>query len=171
MRFLQLQPQVVIYLFLVLFNIGLAKNRQLGPNVLLEASNITKNEESANSGPSTNHGFQNRRYPSSLSCFSNCPFRQGVVFLGGPCGPMKATCCGGFGCASGIGFPISTVCCKLFFVFFTPVNKLLHFIVTLHDNCTIEGKYAKKLTITQTRNISFHREQFQVRVIQEQNFP
>ena len=115
MRFLQLEPQVVIYLFLVLFNIGLAKNRQIGPNFLLEASNITKNKESANSGPSTNHGFQNRRYPSSLSCFSNCPFRQGVVFLGGPCGPMKATCCGGFGCASGIGFPISTVCCKLFF--------------------------------------------------------
>lgn len=114
MRFLQLGPQVVIYVFLVLFNITLAENRQLAPSSLLEALNITKNEESTNSGPSTNHGLQNRRYPSSLSCFSNCPIRQGVVFLGAPCGPMKATCCGGFGCASGIGFPISTVCCKLF---------------------------------------------------------
>ena len=116
MRFLQLEAQVVIYLFVVLFNIGLATHRQLGPSALLEALNISKNKENTNFGPSASHGFQNRRYPSSLSCFSNCPFRQGVLFLGGPCGPMKATCCGGFGCASGIGFPISTVCCKLLFV-------------------------------------------------------
>lgn len=116
MRFLQLEPQVVLYLFLVLFNLGVAKNRQLGPSTHLETLNNTKNEENTNSGPSSNHGNPNRRLPSSFSYFSNCPFKQGVVFLGGPYGPMKATCCEGFGCASGIGFPISTVCCKLLLI-------------------------------------------------------
>lgn len=140
MRFLQLGPQVVIYLLLVLFNTGLAKNHQLGPSTLLEALNVTTNEENTKSGPSSNHGFQNRYYPSGLSCFSNCPFRQGVVFLGGPCGPMKATCCGGFGCASGIGFPISTVCCKLLFVCLLLLSRNYFISLSHYDNCAEELK-------------------------------
>ena len=118
MRFLHLQAQVAVYLSLVLVHLGVVENRQVAPSTLLEALNITKNEENTKSAPSSNHGFPKRRFPSSFSYFSDCPCKQGVVFLGGPCGPMKATCCGGFGCASGIGFPISTVCCELLLIAF-----------------------------------------------------
>ena len=117
MRFSHLEAQVTAYLFLVLLYLSVAENRQVSPstlsNTVLEALNITTNEKSTKSGPASNHGLPTRRFPSSFSYFSNCPFKQGVVFLGGPCGPMQAMPCGGFGCASGIGFPISTACCKL----------------------------------------------------------
>lgn len=114
MGFLQFKTQVVVYLSLSLLNLGVVENRQVATSTLLQALHIAKNEtENTKSVLSSSHGFANQRFPSSFSYFSNCPLKQGVVFLGGPCGPMKATCCEGFGCASGIGFPISTVCCKL----------------------------------------------------------
>lgn len=110
--FLYRGARITFYLFLTIVHSGVAHKSPIGPSAVLEAVNITNKENNVKSEPPSSHDFKNRRFPSGFSYFSNCLSKQGVVFLGRPCGLMPATSCGGFNCASGIGFPISTVCCK-----------------------------------------------------------
>ena len=99
---------------LLVVSLRVAESGQATPSTFVEALEITRKERNTKSLVS--HGIPNwhlsQRFPLSFSYFSNCPLKQELFFLGGPCSPVKVIGCGGFGCGTGIGFPISTVCCK-----------------------------------------------------------
>ena len=118
MWFSHLETQTVAFI-LIFLTLRKVQGRQVVPSALLEALeelDITKSKQKSKPGSLSIHGVGNRhfprRYPSGFSYSPNCPLKQELLFLGGPCGPMRAIGCGGFGCGSGIGFPISTVCCE-----------------------------------------------------------
>ncbi|PFX26334.1 uncharacterized protein LOC111329132 [Stylophora pistillata] len=101
--------RISFYLFLLTIHADFAHKL----SALLEGHDITDKENKTKTEHLSNHGLKYQRIPHGFSSFSDCLSKQGMVFLGGPCGVMPATSCGGFNCASGIGFPISPVCCSL----------------------------------------------------------
>lgn len=108
MLLLHHETRIIFYFFLLIVHSDFAQK----PSALLEGLDITDIANKIKTKHCSNHDLKYQRIPHSFSSFSNCLSKQGMVFRGGPCGVMPATSCGGFNCASGIGFPISTVCCK-----------------------------------------------------------